>query len=147
MTRIVYTEYATIVASTAAACGAPNRRTGPPTEETPDGRPGLNLRAACSEGFGQEPPSGRFSGSGARSPWLGATPACSQGQRADNTMLAEPDGLEEQGEARVSSQPAPDWTAQDEEHAWDIFRAALVAGLDHPEVDLGPTGLPSVSWS
>jgi hypothetical protein len=46
--------------------------------------------------------------------------------------------LEEQGEARVSSQPAPEWTAQDEEHVWNIVRAALIDGLDHPGVGLGP---------
>ncbi len=53
-------------------------------------------------------------------------------------MCVEPDGMEEQEVARELSQPAPEWTAQDEEHAWDIVRAALVAGLDHPEVGLGP---------
>ena len=53
-------------------------------------------------------------------------------------MRVEPDGMEGQEEARRLSQPAPEWTAQDEEHAWDIVRTALVAGLDHPEVGLGP---------
>ena len=53
-------------------------------------------------------------------------------------MLAEPDGLENQGEARAYSQPSPEWTAQDEEQVWSIVRAALIDGLDHTGVGLGP---------
>ena len=50
----------------------------------------------------------------------------------------EPDAAEGQGEARQHVQPAPVWTAQDEESAWVFVRAELVAGLDHCEVGLGP---------
>ena len=53
-------------------------------------------------------------------------------------MRVEPDGTEGQDEARQCVQPAPVWTAQDEESAWVFVRAELVAGLDHCEVGLGP---------
>jgi hypothetical protein len=53
-------------------------------------------------------------------------------------MRVEPDGAEGQEEARRHFQPAPEWAAQDEESAWVIVRAEMVAGLDHCEVGLGP---------
>ena len=43
----------------------------------------------------------------------------------------------------MRSQPAPEGTGQDEEHARSIVRTALIDGLDHPGVGLGPSRVVS----
>ena len=67
-------------------------------------------------------------------------------------MRVEPDGTEGQSEVRRCIQPAPEWATQANEEpvsgegagAWDIVRAAMVAGLDHREVGLGPSRVADV---
>ena len=62
-------------------------------------------------------------------------------------MRLEPDGTEGQPEARRFIQPAPEGATQANEEpasgdrvaAWVNVRAAMVAGLDHREVGLGPS--------
>ena len=62
-------------------------------------------------------------------------------------MHVEPDGPEGQSEVRRYIQPTPEWDTQAGEEptsgewagAWGIVRAAMVAGLDHREVGLGPS--------
>ena len=89
---------------------------------------------ACSK----EPPPALASGCGALVPRFEAALACSKDQGAEATMREEPGGTEGLEEARRHFQPAPVWAAQEEEPAWVIVRAELIAGLDHCEVGLGP---------
>ena len=96
------------------------------------------MQAACSDRCGLEPPTAHASGCGALVQRFEAALACSKDQRAEATMREEPDGTEGLEEARRHFQPAPVWAAQDEESAWVIVRAELIAGLDHCEVGLGP---------
>jgi hypothetical protein len=89
----------------------------------------------------KEPSPAFASGCGALVPRSEAALACGKGLRAEAAMREEPDGAGGQVEAQQHNQPAPGWSAQEEDSAWVFLRAELVAGLEHCEVGLGPKRL------